>query len=1580
MTSTYSKLFRNLLRPVSTMAAGALLAASFVGAAPARISAQESLALPQPVPAESSSPVSNALPLEVDYGVEQGALIRTEQFNNTNYSPLPVHVVDALKGIGTRVVRDFVKINWYYNKDPNNPERFAYSINTPENLATNPDLQHGRKDTYDFMSQFSDSILISLAYSYGGDENPGKNRLLAGETEMNWPEYDMAMKTIIKALKEKNPKLEYIEVGNEPNLEPAYYGHVRNDIPGYMRMYKGMSEAVVWVNQQLGLSDAPGANGVRLKVGGPVLSGYNFEKQKEFVDIAYANNYHVDFVSWHRYRTEVKENETQEREMKSYLRQFYPDAITIVSEYGYKGGGGLSDSTNNVALAKQAAFMTDSAYFYEKGGTDIPMHWVAVHTLNAYFKNQFDVDTALSNGTADWQTYRTSDPRPLQYLNLRGWRESATSKLMKIKEIRFFDAADQPITIPNAAGNPLITAVTDGDDNTEYLQGDYWNWLKFDLGTDAPAIARVDIKWGNTEMNKFQLIGTNDQLHHYELLGHTFFTPYFNTMRMFSRLGDTKVQATGGSTENTGVRILPTRNTDSKVTLMVWNNQLDGVFSQDVSIGIRNLPSGFQGKPVQVKKYLVDETHSNYAYNKVDLLELVEERILPSAGTVRFNETLGKNAVMLLELEAVDPSISNVVSAGKTVEGTLANPQALTDGNAATASVAADNSYPQTVTVNLGRDYVLSGAEIRWTDAYTAQYSYKLETSLNGTDFAVAADRTQGLEAYGNGLEWFDAKARYVRLTVTGASRSDAPLSVNDLRIFADAFYKNGFETEAERGDIPGWTTLGFGSTNTPWTASTDTVTGNTYAVPASASESIPRFAIFGEVLKDYGLEAKVRVADPAYTGDVQMGILARAPVTSGGTKGYNSHYSFSLERTGDVHRAVLDKRMNGTSTIVADAPLEFPIISGVIYKLNLEAVGSTISGYVDGVKVLEYTDTNGRTSGQPGLRSHKALVQYDDIRVYPIMPLLGDIQVNGVSIPGFHPAVTSYLLKLPASTATAEVTAAVYGTANAAVTPATSGPLVLGGVGETVTHTVAAVSTEGNGATYYTVKLLKASDDATLSSLKLSVNPDLGPYNPQVLAESDLTLQAGVYDYSIKVPSRTRSVSVIEAVPTVSNLASVHSTPVVLEDGRGILTVTVTAEAGNTQTYTIRMEANPEAAMGTVLYQEDFESGAYNQDSAMGWKLGTNVDTANLRVVDDVYGKVLEKHTNANMAFTVGPAGLTDYEVRARVKANSASGLPGIIARASEDGRNFYMLRIHDGENGLQGGSKGYIALGRVVNGALKELAMKAPFPYMPEKWYQLRLIVSGNRIIGYADDKLVFDVVDNGALFSGNPPALTGGKAGIRVANRPASIDDFVVAELSGQAVDTEKPVITLAGASEMTVEVGGVFEDPGASAADNVDGDLTASIERTGSVDTGVPGVYTLRYNVRDAAGNAALEAVRTVTVALPVTGKAFTVAAVGDVDRTQGIGVEVRVSRNAGDADHAGKESVFFQLLKGTEPVSHVALSADIVSEGLFTGHFDVPDPENTDYVIHVLVLDVLNPAEGSLPVPLSEKLTVGGGAE
>jgi hypothetical protein len=80
-----------------------------------------------------------------------------------------------------------------------------------------------------------------------------------------------------------------------------------------------------------------------------------------------------------------------------------------------------------------------------------------------------------------------------------------------------------------------------------------------------------------------------------------------------------------------------------------------------------------------------------------------------------------------------------------------------------------------------------------------------------------------------------------------------------------------------------------------------------------------------------------------------------------------------------------------------------------------------------------------------------------------------------------------------------------------------------------------------------------------------------------------------------------------------------------------------------------------------------------------------------------------------------------------------------------------------------------------------------------------------------------------------------------------------------------DVTKPVVTLLGANPMTLNVGDVFTDPGATATDDVDGNLTSSITATGTVNAAMSGTYTRTYSVTDAAGNIGT-ASRTVNVVL------------------------------------------------------------------------------------------------------------------
>ncbi|MDP2672407.1 MAG: DUF5011 domain-containing protein [Nanoarchaeota archaeon] len=104
----------------------------------------------------------------------------------------------------------------------------------------------------------------------------------------------------------------------------------------------------------------------------------------------------------------------------------------------------------------------------------------------------------------------------------------------------------------------------------------------------------------------------------------------------------------------------------------------------------------------------------------------------------------------------------------------------------------------------------------------------------------------------------------------------------------------------------------------------------------------------------------------------------------------------------------------------------------------------------------------------------------------------------------------------------------------------------------------------------------------------------------------------------------------------------------------------------------------------------------------------------------------------------------------------------------------------------------------------------------------------------------------------------------------------------------VDTTSPVITILGTNPITIALGSVYTDAGATALDNLDGVITSQISVVNNVNTAVLGTYTVTYSVSDLAGNLGT-AIRTVivsisadttaptlTISSPINGQTYTTA--------------------------------------------------------------------------------------------------------
>lgn len=95
-------------------------------------------------------------------------------------------------------------------------------------------------------------------------------------------------------------------------------------------------------------------------------------------------------------------------------------------------------------------------------------------------------------------------------------------------------------------------------------------------------------------------------------------------------------------------------------------------------------------------------------------------------------------------------------------------------------------------------------------------------------------------------------------------------------------------------------------------------------------------------------------------------------------------------------------------------------------------------------------------------------------------------------------------------------------------------------------------------------------------------------------------------------------------------------------------------------------------------------------------------------------------------------------------------------------------------------------------------------------------------------------------------------------------ASSENTFTVTLPGPPVDTTKPIITLIGDATINLTIGDPYTDKGATANDNLDGNITSKIVKAGTVNTAVAGTYTITYDVTDLAGNTAVRVSRSVIV--------------------------------------------------------------------------------------------------------------------
>ncbi len=369
------------------------------------------------------------------------------------------------------------------------------------------------------------------------------------------------------------------------------------------------------------------------------------------------------------------------------------------------------------------------------------------------------------------------------------------------------------------------------------------------------------------------------------------------------------------------------------------------------------------------------------------------------------------------------------------------------------------------------------------------------------------------------------------------------------------------------------------------------------------------------------------------------------------------------------------------------------------------------------------------------------------------------------------------------------------------------------------------AVSTVQDFSTPVLYTVTAENGDEQLWTVNVTVSPPSGSGENDIVAfelpnQNTSTINVSGHTVSINVAAGT-SLNVAPGIFQISAGATVQPDITAVQDFSGIVTYTITAENGIAQDWQVQVTVSPDNTVPVITLV-----GSNPQDLTVG---GTYVELGAI-AADNVDGDI-----SSNVIIDASDVDMnTPGDYRVTYNVSDAAGNPAL-----EVVRTVRVSAAPDTTAPVISLTGGDVDL--IVGEAYNDQGATATDNVDADITTEIVIVstVDTNNVGVYSVSYNVSDSAGNAAI-------------------------EVVRTVRVNAAPDTTPPVISLIGGN-VVLTVGATYNDQGATAIDNVDGDITGNIQVDFSgVDTNTIGIYNVTYNVSDAAGNAAVEVIRTVRV--------------------------------------------------------------------------------------------------------------------